>query len=113
MSEIRKIVSAVNDFSGEMVNKMLSKYAEGYRGWDSPYDADLILEKLKKNLRLGKYINVANLAMMLHRFSANKKDPMAKYIQHLPQCGIMQPQTGDTRCTCGLRALKEQKEKPE
>ena len=67
--EIIRLEKAVDAFAEEMKKKLVKQYVEkGYTGWDKPESIIMIKQKLADNWRRGKYINVANLAMMLHRF---------------------------------------------
>lgn len=66
--ERAKLKAAVTDFSKLMLDKLEDKQKAGYRGWDAPFMGARIEEKLRQNLENGDYVDVANLAMMLHRF---------------------------------------------
>ena len=67
--EIIRLEKAVDEFADEMKRKLVKQYVEkGYTGWDKIDSIIMIKQKLADNWRKGKYINVANLAMMLHRF---------------------------------------------
>jgi len=59
---------AIDDFAYKMKNKMAEKRTAGYTGWDDPQYKELIYSKLKANVAAGKWVNVANLSMMLDRF---------------------------------------------
>jgi hypothetical protein len=66
--EERRLMEAVDKFGRKMKNRLLIKYAEGYRGWDdveSEEDLLVIQERFRKSVEKGNYIDVANLAMML------------------------------------------------
>lgn len=51
-----------------MTQKMLIKYRQGLRGWDCPENESVIKNKLADNIKKNDWIDVANLAMMLHNF---------------------------------------------
>jgi hypothetical protein len=69
-----EIGRAVYRFANSMEAKMLSKYDQGYRGWDDPSQVGLISERLLLNLEQGDFVDVANLAMMLHRFNSGEQN---------------------------------------
>jgi hypothetical protein len=76
-NEQERIVQAIFEFSGEMEDKMLQKFDDGLRGWDDKLCADIIEKKLKENLERADYIDVANLAMMLHRFQKGTNETVS------------------------------------
>lgn len=51
-----------------MIKKMLAKYEQRLRGWDDPEFKQEILHKMRDNIDDSDWVDVANLAMMLHRF---------------------------------------------
>jgi hypothetical protein len=73
--EILALMNAVDEFALQMKVKLLDKLVEdNFRGWDDPKNEKGILEDLKRHLDRGRhqYIDVANLAMMLHRFQRSR-----------------------------------------
>jgi len=63
----RRIKEAVRLFSMAMVNRMLAKYDEGLRGWDNIEGSVAMYNKKLGNAAIhGKWVDVANFAMMLH-----------------------------------------------
>ncbi|MFA5381932.1 MAG: hypothetical protein WC356_02115 [Candidatus Micrarchaeia archaeon] len=72
--EQNKITNAVDDFADEMKNRMLAKYDEGKRDWDSCDNAcseDCFKRKLQRNVEEKDWVDVANFSMILH--NAEKK----------------------------------------
>lgn len=67
----RRLVTAVNQFAKVMKEKLLTKAAEGWRGWDCDGYQGLFLQKLHEHelqLQRGdmtQAVDVANFAMML------------------------------------------------
>jgi hypothetical protein len=74
MGEQDNIVAAIDEFADAMKKKMIDKHLEGYTDWDNPIFKNDISEKLSRNLAQGDYVDVANLAMMLHRFQPQAKN---------------------------------------
>ena len=71
-----KIRRAILEFADLMLDRMLAKYDEGLRDWDSCDNAcseDCFKRKLQRNVEEKDWIDVANFAMMLHRFDTEKK----------------------------------------
>lgn len=66
------IVMAVYNFCGLMEEKMLIKYVQGLRGWCDPQYQAICLQKLYDNIKRGDFVDVANLAMILHGFKKEK-----------------------------------------
>lgn len=70
---------AVMDFAEEMYYKLQEKYVEGYQGWDFIDNMPMIKEKLEEHIHdllvhdLPQEIDIANFAMMLHRFRKEKE----------------------------------------
>jgi hypothetical protein len=79
MNETTRLIRAVNEFSCEMMGKLLAKMRQGYSGWDSPtYEAQIELKLVDhyKKFMAGdnnQAVDVANLIMMLYRIRKAKK----------------------------------------
>jgi hypothetical protein len=72
MSELQELRQLVKEFSGEMESRLISKYREGWHGWDSSDYLDSILTRMVENALHAKLhrdsqslIDTANLAMMV------------------------------------------------
>jgi hypothetical protein len=72
--EIARLTKAVDDFAELMKIKLIKKAEKGYRGWDSNWCYGTILGKMHNNRIDEDWVDVANLAMMLHR---HKKEPQS------------------------------------
>jgi len=72
--ESAKLNNTVNDFVVEMKKRLTEKEKEGYEGWDDNTQLHL-LQRAKTKLKQGKYIDVANLVMMLWYRSKAKGVP--------------------------------------
>jgi hypothetical protein len=72
IQDTSEISSAILDFMMEMQDKMLLKYRQGYRGWDDKENFEIIRRRLWDNIDDCDWVDVANLAMILHRFQQNK-----------------------------------------
>jgi hypothetical protein len=68
-----KIRMTIIEFASEMQTKMFKKYDEGKRDWDDFIETEEIEANLAKNLIENDWIDVANLAMILHRFQQQEK----------------------------------------
>lgn len=66
--DLAELNRALGAFVGSMQSKLITKYDKGYCGWNDPRieTHSNLLRLLKKNLEECDYIDVANLAMMLH-----------------------------------------------
>lgn len=62
--ELQKLYQLVNKTAVAMRKRLKQKYTEGYRGWE--WDATTVRERLRGSLRKNKWIDVCNLAAMLH-----------------------------------------------
>jgi len=69
-----KLNNAVNQFVAEMKKRLAEKEKEGYQGWDDDTQLHL-LQRAGTKLKQGKYIDVANLVMMLWYRSKAKGVP--------------------------------------
>jgi hypothetical protein len=74
MSEIKEIDTAVNEFAAAIKKRLISKYKQGWRGWDGPPECFSADTRLLKNAAVGivkkdakSLIDVAALAMMIWR----------------------------------------------
>lgn len=65
LEECERLQSVVDEFAAKMIGKLIDKAAEGYRGWDSPANRDMIRQKLLANVKRSDWVDVANLAAML------------------------------------------------
>jgi hypothetical protein len=72
--DIQRIHEAVNEFASTMFVKMIAKYYDGYKGWNESEQKEFIWAELQTNLKQEDYIDVANLAMMLHRFQQEEQN---------------------------------------
>ena len=62
-----KIRTAVLEFADLMLDRMLAKYDEGLRDWDNIEGSVAMYNKKLGNAAIhGKWVDVANFAMMLH-----------------------------------------------
>jgi hypothetical protein len=62
-----KINEAVAAFGQAMLDRMLAKYDEGLRDWDNIEGSVAMYNKKLGNAAIhGKWVDVANFAMMLH-----------------------------------------------
>lgn len=68
-TEVHSDDLAVDRFSAAMKIKLSEKRAQGYHGWDDPYDCSIshLSELLRKHVEKGDPIDVANFCMMLHQ----------------------------------------------
>ena len=81
--EKARLEKAVDKFAYKMKKKLIKKFEEGYRGWDSKENKEIIANKLQDNCVTAleefdkngltdkakkEFIDIANLAMMLTRF---------------------------------------------
>ena len=66
-TEDEALVVLVRCFAVEMLTKLDKKAKEGFSGWDDPdtISDGMLLESLKRHLRRGNYVDVANLAAFL------------------------------------------------
>lgn len=62
------LLDTQQSFSKEMQDRLAEKEEEGFVGWDDEMYGDLIVYKLNSAVRNGKWVDVANFAMMLRRF---------------------------------------------
>ncbi len=69
-NELSDIDNAVQKFSNLMRDKMFDKAAERYSGWNNNEDDSVVYieGQLKHHVEKADYIDVANIAMMLHGF---------------------------------------------
>jgi hypothetical protein len=74
MSEIKDLNAAVDEFTEAIKARLLSKYKQGWRGWDGPPECFSADTRLLKNAAVGivkkdgkSLIDVAALAMMIWR----------------------------------------------
>lgn len=70
-TELEQLRNAVRDFSELMMMKLGSKI-NNYSGWNNRKLRSIIINKLYRNADEGDWVDVANLAMMLHRFDKKK-----------------------------------------
>jgi len=62
-----KIRRAILEFADLMLDRMLAKYDEGLRDWDNIEGSVAMYNKKLGNAAIhGKWVDVANFAMMLH-----------------------------------------------
>ena len=69
-TEIGRICNTLDKFYFIMKSKLIRCAEKGYRGWDNKDNIEMILKKLTNNLSKKDYVDVANLAMMLHFLTA-------------------------------------------
>lgn len=71
-AELCALFALVDAFSDEMKIKLKLKYLEGRGGWDDPACEEAIRdpEYLKKHLKKGQEVDMANLMAMLWNFQA-------------------------------------------
>lgn len=65
LGEIRALNDCVDDFAVDMRRKLRKKAIEGSSGWDDPWTLSRakIIRQIKRHLRKGDMVDVANLAM--------------------------------------------------
>ena len=73
MSEVSKLEKAVDEFAEAMKARLRSKAKQGWRGWNN-MGRECLAERLMMNAAKGatqddkkSLVDVANLAMMIHR----------------------------------------------
>ena len=87
--ECARLDQAVDIFARMMKNKLHSKAAKGFHGWDDTTFEPIIKGKfIERAHRLhegdnGQAVDVANLAMMLYMFDANKQ---GYFLVSCPKC---------------------------
>jgi hypothetical protein len=75
--EKNDICRAVKEFSAAMLDRMLEKYYEGFRGWDNKENEEKICSDMAGDVLSitegMKLVDIANRAMMLWKFNKDKK----------------------------------------
>jgi len=69
-AEIGRICTTLDRFYFKMKSKLIRCAEKGYVGWEDKDNIEMILKKLTNNLSKKDYVDVANLAMMLHFLTA-------------------------------------------
>lgn len=73
-TELEQLQEAVELFSKKMIAKLAYKMGNGYSGWKNKANRKEILYKLHNNVNHKDWVDVANLAMMLHWFQEHSGD---------------------------------------
>ncbi len=68
------LIEASATFYGKCIAKLLKRQAEGFHGWDEKRYHSIIRKKLNKNVQEHDWVDVANLAMMLHFLESEEMD---------------------------------------
>lgn len=75
MVERAALLKVAREFKQAMLERLLQKLAEGYRGWDAP-DAVVrhdLRARLLDNVKAGDWVDVANIAMFIWHAERKKE----------------------------------------
>ena len=73
VEELERLSTSIAKFSVLMRDKLFDKAVDGHYGWDRKCNEQYIKDSLAEHVKKGDYVDVANIAMMLH-FLALKGD---------------------------------------